>query len=322
MSSARHANTKIQLAHLPTPIVELTNLSRLLNGPRLLMKRDDLTGLAMGGNKTRKLEYILKDALDGECDSVITAGAQQSNHCRQTAAAAAQLGLECHLLLGGVAPQEDTGNLLLSSLLGAHIHWGGEDRKGEGIPALKSHLESLDKKPYVVPYGGSSPLGALAYVKAVEECAEQTQEQEISHIVFATSSGGTHAGMALGKALTKGTYQLTGINIDKDEPGSVPFAQRIYELAQKTNEMFDLNCELKLEDICVNDDYLGKGYGFVSETEQEAIALLAAKEGILLDPVYTGRAMAGLIDMIRQDRFANDETVLFWHTGGAPALFA
>ncbi|MCV6636411.1 D-cysteine desulfhydrase family protein [Candidatus Albibeggiatoa sp. nov. NOAA] len=312
--------SKISLGFFPTPIIELSNLSRVLGGAQIFMKRDDLTGLALGGNKTRKLEYILSDAIAQGCDTIITAGAAQSNHCRQTVAAAAKLGLECHLILGGSEPDAVTGNLLLDKVMGCHIHWAGEHRKGEDIPELYEQLQLAGKKPYIVPYGGSNELGAISFVEATRELV--SQDRSFTHIVFASSSGGTHAGLMLGKEIFKQSYQVIGINIDKGEIDNMPFCQHIVSLANRTARLLRLSHELTAADLILEDEYIGEGYGIVSELEREAITLTAQTEGILLDPVYTGRAMGGLIDMIRSQHITKEDKVLFWHTGGAPALFA
>lgn len=314
---------KVELGFLPTPVVKLATLSELLGGPEILMKRDDLTGLGLGGNKTRKLEFILKDALDKGCDTIVTAGASQSNHCRQTAAAAAQLQLECHLVLGGEAPNVANGNLLLDQLFGAQIHWAGAHRKGEDIPKITQELVAQGKRPYVVPYGGSNELGAYSFAHALKELDTQINTESLTHIVFASSSGGTHAGFMLGKALLKKHMKLIGINIDKGETDAIPFDKFIVNLANKTREYLDLTIEPFLDnDLVLSSDYIGEGYGVIGDAEKEAISLTAKSEGILLDPVYTGRAMAGLIDMIRTGKLTKKDKVLFWHTGGAPSLFA
>lgn len=312
---------KTALGIFPTPVTELARLSEALKGPRIFIKRDDMTGLALGGNKTRKLETILGEALAQGCDTVITAGAAQSNHCRQTAAAAAKLNMSCHLILGGEPPQHINGNLLLDQIFGCHIHWGGSHRKGEDIPEIFRQLKAVGKNPYIVPYGGSNELGAIGFIDAVEELSNQTDE-EFSHIVFASSSGGTHAGLMLGKHIFKQDYELVGISIDKDEIDGKTLDQQIVDLANRTAVKIGLNVVFSDRDLILNTDYIGEGYGVVGELEQEAIRLTAQLEGILLDPVYTGRAMAGLIDMVRSGGFSNDAKLLFWHTGGAPALFA
>lgn len=313
---------KVDLGFFPTPVMKLLRLSDLLAGPEIWIKRDDLTGLALGGNKTRKLAYILQQAIEQGCNTIITAGAAQSNHCRQTAAAAAQLQLDCHLLLGGEAPSISNGNLLLDKLLGAQIHWTGDNRKGQDIPVLVDELIAKGKKPYVVPYGGSNELGAYGFTQALFELEQQLDTSELTHIVFASSSGGTHAGLMLGKGLLKKQYQLVGIAIDKGEAGEQPFVETVVNLANNTSELIHCAMRFSKNDVVLKDNYMGAGYGIIGKLEQEAIALLAKHEGILLDPVYTGRAMGGLIDMIRSGELSKTDKVLFWHTGGAPALFA
>jgi L-cysteate sulfo-lyase len=313
---------KTSLGFFPTPLVELSRLSDFLGGPKIFMKRDDLTGLALGGNKTRKLEYILADALKQGCDTIITAGAAQSNHCRQTAAAAAMLNLECHLLLGGQAPPQAQGNLLLDHIFDCHIHWTGSNRKGEDIARIFSQLKAAGKKPYIVPYGGSNELGAMSFIDAVAELQLQKKGREFSHVVFASSSGGTHAGLILGKQIHNKTFELVGINIDKDTNAALPFDQYITGLVNSTAKLINLDYTFSQDQLILNSDYVGDGYGIVGPKENEAIALTAKLEGILLDPVYTARAMSGLIHLIRSGKIVNSDEVLFWHTGGAPSLFA
>ncbi|HAQ39110.1 MAG TPA: D-cysteine desulfhydrase family protein [Saprospirales bacterium] len=319
-----HDFPRAPLGFLPTPIIELTALSKHLSGPRLLMKRDDQTGLAFGGNKTRKLEFLIGEAIQQGCDTVVTGGAAQSNHCRQTAAAAVKYGLECHLALGGEPQADYQGNLLLDDLLNAKIHWEGNLRKGEGMFLLMEKLKTEGKKPYFIPYGGSNPTGSLGYVEAVRELRDQLEEQQISltHSVFASSSGGTHAGLLVGARIYKQLYRTIGIGIDKRAPGEDPFDEHIRNIANQTLINLKQNPDLTPEDVILYNDYMGEGYGIVGDPEREAIRLLAGLEGIFLDPVYTGRAMAGMIDLIRKGVFSKDDTVLFWHTGGGPALFA
>ncbi len=315
---------KCSLGFFPTPVVELRSLAGYLGGPRILMKRDDQSGLALGGNKVRKLEFLMGEAIDRGADVVVTGGAAQSNHCRQTAAAAAVCGMDCHLALGGMPPAVMNGNLLLDSLLGATIHWSGECRKGENIPAICADLQRQGRKPAIIPYGGSNEIGAAGFAEAAGEIAAQlgADIDDISHVIFASSSGGTHAGLLLGKALHGLNFQLTGINIDKGETGEKPLGQYILELANAAAGLLDLDCSFSSRDLCLLDDYVGAGYGILGELEREAIMLTARHEGILLDPVYTGRAMGGLIDLIRKKEIKRNDSVLFWHTGGSPALFA
>jgi len=311
------------LGFFPTPLVELRRFSARMGGPRLWIKRDDQTGLALGGNKTRKLEFLVGEALRQGCDLLITGGAEQSNHCRQTAAAAAASGLSCHLVLGGAPPAVSNGNLLLDELLGARIHWTGRERKGERIPEIAEQLRRGGRKPFVIPYGGSDPTGAAGFVEAVREVRAQRKElgTVFSHVVFPSSSGGTHAGLLVGKAAFSEGFHLIGIGIDKAEAGQRPFREHILNLARETAARLGVGTGFSLEEIDLREQYLGGGYGVVGSPEREAIRLLAETEGILLDPVYTGRAMAGLIDLIRQEALPEDATVLFWHTGGTPALF-
>lgn len=314
---------RVPLAYLPTPLVRLTRLETLFGGPRIFMKRDDQTGLGFGGNKTRKLEYLLGDATRLKADCLITAGAAQSNHCRQTAAAAAASGLGCHLALGGTPPPQPEGNLLLDLLFGAHIHWSQEKRKGENIPEIVKVLRSAGKHPYIIPYGGSNHIGAMGYVAAMFELEDQSRgEIEIDHIFFASSSGGTHAGMMVGKEMLGKNYQLHGVNIDKDEIYSMELEEYIVKLANEVATSLEFSRFFTPDDVLLHEQYLGEGYGVVGALEREAIAHLARREGILLDPVYTGRAMGGMLDLVKKGHFNRDETLLFWHTGGGPALFA
>ena len=318
------------LAFLPTPLVELPRLSAALGGPRIFMKRDDLTGLATGGNKARKLEFLVGEALAQGCDSLVTGGAAQSNHCRQTAAAAAACGLACHLVLGGEPPARPDGNLLLDKLLGAAIHWSGPRRKGEDIPSIAQELRASGGRPYLIPYGGSNALGALGFAAAIGELGIQLREMDLapSKMVFASSSGGTHAGLMVGTAHFRNPPELVGICIDKAADEGIDFADRVLALANETAELVGLSPNqnrarrFEAADIVLRREFTGAGYGVVGESERRALRLTAETEGILLDPVYTGRAMGALISMIEAGEMGKDETVIFWHTGGTPALFA
>jgi len=312
------------LGFFPTPLVELRRLSHVLGGPRIWMKRDDQTGLALGGNKTRKLEYLVGDALARGADTLITGGAAQSNHCRQTAAAAAACGLECHLVLGGGPGDVATGNLLLDELLGAQLHWTGPHRKGEDIPRIAEALRDAGRTPYVVPYGGSSAVGATGFVEAVRELGDQLRDADLrfGQVVFASSSAGTHAGLLVGRHCHAQDFGLLGIQVDKDDADALPLARRVRELADATAAHLGLRVRFDEDEVRLDDGRAGAGYGVVGEAEREAIRLVAQTEGVLLDPVYTGRAMAGLIERVRRGALPRDAPVLFWHTGGAPALFA
>jgi D-cysteine desulfhydrase family pyridoxal phosphate-dependent enzyme len=307
----------VPIALLPTPIEPLPRLSAGLGGPHLLVKRDDQTGLAFGGNKARKLEYLVGEAQSHGCRTLITAGAIQSNHCRQTAAAAQRAGMECILVLSGTEPDDPEANTFLDLLLGAELVWTTREKRSDSLNQTYQQAEAEGRQPFLVPYGGSSPTGAAGYAFAMRELVEQ--QSGADWVVFATSSGGTQAGLAAGKAIFGFAGKVLGISVD--EPAD-PFRQRVAELAVQTAELTGEKISLDKEDILVNDSYRGGGYAVMGEPEKEAITLFAHLEGLLLDPVYTGRAAAGLIDLIRKGFFGQNETVLFWHTGGTPALFA
>jgi len=318
------SRARFSLAQLPTPIEELKSLSRELGGPELLIKRDDQTGLALGGNKTRKLEFLVGQALEQGADTLVTAGAAQSNHCRQTAAAAARAGLRCELLLNGTKPELPNGNLLLDELLGARIHWVQRSEREAKLSQIPDELRKQGDKPYVIPVGGSNGVGATGYVRAMMELAEQLDgmNRRVDHVVFASSSGGTQAGIVVGARVTGFNGKLHGVSIDRDDSESATYEGELADIANETAKYVGFNAQFAAGDFTVAYDYLGGGYGIVSDLEREAIRLLASREGIVLDPVYTGRAMGALIALIRNKAFRSDETVLFWHTGGAPALFA
>jgi len=310
--------SRLHFAHLPTPIEELPRLSDHLAGPRILVKRDDQTGLAFGGNKTRKLEFLVAEAQDQDAKMLISAGAIQSNHCRQTAAAAARYGFECTLVLTGDLPDEPSANLLLDKLFNARIV-NVTDRKDRDqiLQETFDNAVAEGKKPYLVPYGGSSPTGALGYAFAMEEFMKQNVHAD--WIVFGTSSGGTHAGLVLGQRVFGYKGKVLGISIDESEEW---LKSHVSKLASDASEKLGERIEFTQADVSANADYCGAGYGVLTDAEREAVELFAKYEGLLLDPVYTGRAAAGMIDLIRKGFFKKDETVLFWHTGGQPALFA
>jgi L-cysteate sulfo-lyase len=315
---------RVKLGFFPTPVEALTRLSAALGGPRIFIKRDDLSGLAFGGNKVRKLEFLVGEARARGADSLITAGALQSNHCRQTAAAAARCGLECHLVLGGSEPEIPEGNLLLDKLLGATIHYSDAGRKGEAIDNVAASIKKSGGRPYIIPYGGSNAVGGVGFAAAMLEVVEQMKATGLTYdrIVFPTSSGGTQAGMVVGAAISGYTGTLTGIRIDKDDPLDLPFRQLLPELAGEIAQHLGISDTFHEAFFDVRENYLGEGYGIPGKLEREALALLARTEGILLDPVYTGRALGGMVDLIRTGQIGSSEKVLFWHTGGSPALFA
>jgi D-cysteine desulfhydrase family pyridoxal phosphate-dependent enzyme len=310
---------RLRFAHLPTPVEPLPRLSAALGGPRLLVKRDDQTGLAMGGNKTRKLELLIAEAQANGAKTLVTAGAVQSNHCRQTAAAAARFGFGCRLILAGGdgRPQPLSGNLLLDRLLGAELVWTTQDCRDQRLNEEFQKAWDDGLRPYLIPYGGSSPTGAFAYALALLELLEQGARPD--WIVFASSSGGTQAGLVLGGKLFGYSGRILGISVDRE---AADLQAGAAALASETADAVGEKMRFNPEDILVNADYLGAGYGIPGEGEREALRLFAQTEGLLLDPVYTGRAAAGLVDLIRKGRFSREETVLFWHTGGQPALFA
>jgi D-cysteine desulfhydrase family pyridoxal phosphate-dependent enzyme len=312
------------IAHLPTPIEYLPNLTAVCCGPQIFVKRDDQTGLALGGNKARKLEFLLGEALSVGADTLITAGAVQSNHCRQTAAAAARCHLDCVLVLVGNEPEKHTANLLLDDLFGAEIRWTRKEQRDAELQNACDEKSAGGKRPYLIPYGGSNSTGATGYVYAMAELVEQWDERRMNNhlpdwIILPSGSGGTQAGMILGAKQYRYPGRIMGISVD--EP-AYSFTARIARLVSATAEALGIESQGIESGVLVNSDYLGGGYGVVGQPELEAIQMFAHSEGLLLDPVYTGRAAAGMIDLIRMGTIQEHESVLFWHTGGAPALFA
>jgi D-cysteine desulfhydrase family pyridoxal phosphate-dependent enzyme len=309
--------SRLHFAHLPTAVEAMPRLAANLEGPKLLVKRDDQTGLAFGGNKTRKLEYLIAEARDAGAETIISAGAVQSNHCRQTAAAAARFGMDCILVLFGDPPDPPDGNHLLHYLLGAEIVFSAREKIEQNLKDVFADAKSGERKPYLIPYGGSNPTGAMGYVSAMLELADQQVDPD--WIVFPSSSGGTQAGMLVGARLSGLKGKILGISVD--ESADV-LTKRVADLATQTAAFINEDWQFEPSDVLVNDDYTGGGYAVMGEPEVEAIRLFAQTEALLLDPVYTGRAAAGMIDLIRKGFFDPTETVLFWHTGGSPALFA
>jgi D-cysteine desulfhydrase family pyridoxal phosphate-dependent enzyme len=323
------------LAFLPTPLQPLPRLSELLaanfqhstSNLQLWLKRDDQTGLAIGGNKTRKLEFLVADALAQGCDTLITTGAIQSNHCRQTAAAAAKAGLACELVLGGQPPSQPEGNYLLDLLFGAKAHFTARENRLNRLRELADELCAAGRRPYFITYGGSDPVGACGYAAALEELREQTTALGIEPdlIVIPSSSGGTQAGLAAGARALGWDAPILGISIDESE---AELQGMVAELASQTAGRLGKPHTFAPEEIRVSADYLGGGYGVVGDLERAAVSLMARTEGVLLDPVYTGRAFGGLLDILRRpvgfaEPYRSDaRTIIFWHTGGSPALFA
>src|SRR5437867_92170 len=273
---------RFSLAQLPTPIEKLPRLSRELGGPELLIKRDDQTGLALGGNKVRKLEFLVGDALAQGACTLVTLGAAQSNHCRQTAAAAAKAGLKCELILNGKKPHVPNGNLLLNQLFGAREHWIDRPQRAAKLRELAEQLRAQGRKPYVVGVGGSNGVGATGYVVAMIELMEQLRvsRQRIDHILFGTSSGGTQAGIELGARIAGVSGKLHGLSIDKNEPEHLEYESEVAQIASECAAYVGSNVRLSQADIKVVYGYMGEGYGVVGELEREAIRLMARCEGI------------------------------------------
>lgn len=326
---------RLSLAHLPTPIEPLPRLSARLGGPQVFVKRDDATGLALGGNKVRKLEYLLADAIEQGATTVITSGGVQSNHARQTAAAAARLGLACELVLPEIVdiPSHEYrhgGNVLIDRLCGAKVHVVPDGAAAQQrIADIERRVRNDGRAPYTIPVGGSNALGALGYaaaaVELLRQCesGDQSPRQSFDALVVANGSAGTHAGLLAGllAGLAEGQAlpRVYGISVAASAEIQVPKTVR---LAEETLSLVGIAGVDVVRHVTVLDDYIGPGYGQPTAEAYEAIELAARLEGLLLDPVYTGKAMAGLVDLVRRGEFRPDQRVLFWHTGGAPGLFA
>ncbi len=321
------AQPRIALAALPTPLMEATNLRAALGGsercPRILIKRDDLTGLAFGGNKARKLEFLVADAMQEGATVLVTSGAVQSNHARMTAAAARIAGLKACLVLTAKGPDPAVqGNLLLDRLLDAEIHFvmPGDDAD-ERIAGAMVDLRDRGERPYLIPVGGSNAIGAFGYVTATLELVAQLFQtgEAPSRLYYASGSRGTQAGLALGAKMYSAPYRLYGIAVSGGDPEKT---ERAVEVANEAAEMLRVPTRLTADELLTDEGYIGEGYGIPTAACLEAIRLVAHNEGIFLDPVYSGKAMAGMIDHIRRGEIAPRDTVVFLHTGGSPALFA
>ncbi len=314
------------LGHLPTPLEPMDRLSEKLGGPRLWVKRDDCTGLSSGGNKTRKLEFLMADAVQQGADTIITQGATQSNHARQTAAAAAKLGMACHILLEDRTGSDATnytlnGNVLLDRLHGASVskRAGGTDMQQE-MEALADELRQSGKKPYVIPGGGSNPIGALGYVNCARELEEQAANSglKIDALVHATGSSGTQAGLVAGLAALQSDIHLLGIGVRAPKEKQETM---VYDLAVRTAALMNSGVTIERDSVRANCDYVGPGYGLPTDGMIRAVKLLAETEGLLFDPVYSGKGLDGLIDQISKGYFDGMDNVVFLHTGGSAALF-
>lgn len=317
---------RICLGHFPTPLEPMTNLTALLGGPRLWIKRDDCTGLSSGGNKTRKLEYLMAEAVATRADVVITQGATQSNHARQTAAAAVKVGMKCLILLedrtGSTDPDyTDNGNVLLNRLHGATVERraGGTNMPQE-MELAAARLQSEGIRPYVIPGGGSTPVGALGYANAAMELIAQAAARglKVDYLVHATGSAGTQAGLAAGLHAANSGIRLLGIGTRAPKEKQETM---VFDLACRTAEHMGMRGGVPRESVMANCDYVGPGYGLPTPGMVEAVELLARTEGLLFDPVYSGKGMAGLIDLIRKGHFKATDNVVFLHTGGSVALF-
>ncbi|RNE48934.1 D-cysteine desulfhydrase [Corynebacterium alimapuense] len=310
-----------------TPIEFLPNLTEELGGPRIHIKRDDLLGLTSGGNKTRKLEFLMADALAQGADTIITTGAVQSNHCRLTLSAAVKEGLKCHLLIEERVKDSysegASGNNFLFHLLGAASITpvpGGTDLMA-GMQEIAEKITANGGTPYIIPGGGSNALGALGYLSCAEEILSQSFDSglDIDHVVCSSGSGGTHAGLVAGLHGNQSGIPITGISVRAEK---VPQEAKILDLAQQAAHLAGGHLEIPADYVVVRDEFVGPGYSLPTKEMTEAIQIFARTEGILLDPVYTGKTAAGLIGLIKEGAFDKDSDVLFIHTGGSPALYA
>lgn len=318
---------RIALGHFPTPLERLDNLTRLLDGPEIYIKRDDCTGLATGGNKTRKLEFLVADAVARGADTLVTQGATQSNHVRQTAAAARRVGMKCFALLERRVTNmgdtyEQAGNVLFDDLLRCEYEFRPEGlNMNAEAETLGGKLRDQGLKPYVIPGGGSNAIGALGYASAAAELVQQADVSglRIHKIVHATGSAGTQAGLVAGLNALNAPIGVIGISVRAKREAQIA---NVHKLACETSELIGVKGELSKDLVEAYDDYVGPGYGQPTDEMVDAISLLAAEEGIFLDPVYSGKGMAGLIGLVRKGALKKGETVVFIHTGGAAALFA
>ncbi|MFO1067224.1 MAG: D-cysteine desulfhydrase [Geminicoccaceae bacterium] len=318
---------RVRLAHLSTPLEPLEGLTRRLDGPKLWIKRDDATGLGGGGNKTRKLEYLMAEALAEGADTVITQGAVQTNHGRQTAAAAARLGMRCIILLESRVATDDVdylrnGNVLLDRLFGAELRPfpGGGDMNA-ALDPVAEEVRKAGGRPYVIPGGGSNPTGALGYVGCAQELLWQSAQQglRLDYIVHATGSAGTQAGLVVGLEAMNSGIPLLGIGVRAPRARQ---EENVHRLAEAVAEKLAVRGGIRRERVIANCDYVGEGYGIPTPGMIEAVRLFAQADGILLDPVYSGKAAAGLVDLVRKGFFSRRDNVVFIHTGGAVGLHA
>ena len=318
---------RIRITHGPTPLEFMPRLTESLGGPNLYIKRDDCTGLGTGGNKTRKLEFLMADALAQNADTIITQGATQSNHARHTVAIAAKMGMRCEILLedrtcSKIDEYKHSGNVFLDHLYGAHVRElaGGTDMNA-AMEMRAGELRVKGRKPYIIPGGGSNPTGALGYVVCALEMVDQFNNLglDVSCVVHATGSAGTQAGLLAGLQGTRSLISVLGIGVRAAKEAQ---ETNVFNLAGKTAELLGVPGAVTRDSVVANCDYVGGGYGIPTPGMVEAVTMLARLEGILLDPVYSGKGMAGLIDLCRKGFFKKGENVVFIHTGGAVALYA
>ena len=305
-----------------TPIEKLDRLSTALGGPDIYIKRDDLLGPAGGGNKIRKLEFLMADALKKGADTIITCGAPQSNHCRLTLAVSNKEGLPCHLVLKGDYNRFASGNNLLYNLLGAEgiVNVPADSNLNDDMKKLADELRAKGRKPYIIPLGGTNEIGALGYVACAQEVLQQTFEMgvDIGHIICTSGSGGTHGGLLVGLRGFNSGIPVTGISVYNKKDRQ---RDSIYVHCSETAGALGTRSRVTLDDIIVFDEYVGEGYAKTTKEMISAVRLVAKTEAILLDPVYTGKTMAGLVDLVKKEYFGSSKNVLFIHTGGSPALY-
>lgn len=314
---------RLNLFPRPTPLHELKNLRKSLGcRPRIFAKRDDLTGVGLGGNKNRKLDFVMAEAQRSGADTIITWAGVQSNHCRQTLAIAKQLGMDCHLFLGGSEPPIRQGNLLYYTILGAKLHFHPEEADPQPeIDGLVEELKSQGRRPFVVRIGASTPLGSLGYIESSTEAIEQGKELgvEFGHAFVATGSAGTQTGIEIGFREECPSARVHGVAVSRD---SLPQRESVAKLVNETYALLEMPKTVAAADIIVHDQYYGGKYAVPTKAGNQAIFLLGETEGLLLDPVYTGKAMSGMLDLLRKGELDDAEAVLFFHTGGHPAVFA
>jgi len=315
--------SRVKLANIPTPLEEAKNLSDFLGGPKVFFKRDDLTGLCCGGNKVRKLEFLMAQAISKKADCIVTGGGTQSNHAAQTAAVCAKLNIKVRLVLKKPDKMDYDGNLLLEELMGAETVFVSAEKVEDLNRAIEEEcniLRAEGHNPYGIPLGGSNPFGVISYAVATGELKKQAEEKNIriDRIFTACGTGGTMAGLILGKEIVDLSSEITGFSVGAVTAG---LKNTVSSLIKETAKVLEYE-DFSPAEPCIYEDYIGPGYGQVDERTIEAIKLVAEKEGIFLDPVYTGKCMAGLIDLIKMGEFRKEENIVFIHTGGLPGLFA